>query len=145
MIDHTRFRLSLKRLEEQYDNHHELNSALPEFILEAIAESVTRRFKFCYDCLWKTLKRHLVEKLGYPDPPNSPKPLFRIAHENGLLPSPVEQWLQYADARTNLLHDCDGEKAKACLLLMPGFIDDAIDLYQTMTELTWTTDPQGSQ
>ena len=30
-----------------------------------------------------------------------------------------------------------GEKARACLKLMPDFNDDAIGLYQTMSEETW--------
>ncbi len=141
MIDYTKFRLALKRLEEQHENYCEVDSALPELLREAIAESVIQRFETCYDCLWKILKRYLIEEFGLAELPNSPKPLFRIAHENNLLPSPVEQWLQYADARINTSHDYDGEKAKACLVLMPGFIEDAIGLYQTMTGLTWTPEP----
>ena len=49
----------------------------------------------------------------------------------------LDQWLQYAEGRIGTSHDYDGEKAKACLELMPGFIDDAIGLYQTMSGETW--------
>ena len=45
MIDYDKFRLSLKRLEEQHDNHRELDEALPELIREGIAESVIQRFE----------------------------------------------------------------------------------------------------
>ena len=45
--------------------------------------------------------------------------------------------MRYASARTDTSHDYDGEKAKACLELMPDFIDDAIGLYQTMSGETW--------
>ena len=83
------------------------------------------------------LKRFLNEDLGIADPPNSPKPIFRLAHENALFVSPLEQWLQYSDARIHTSHDYDGEKANACLRLIPDFIDDAIGLYQTMTTETW--------
>ena len=137
MIDYDKFRLSLKRLEEQYDNHRELDGALPELMREGIAESVIQRFETCYDCLWKVLRRYLNEGLGIAEPPNSPKPLIRLAHENGLLASPLEQWLQYAEARIDTSHDYDGEKAKACLEQMPAFIDDAIGVYQTMSGSTW--------
>ena len=137
MIDYGKFRLSLKRLGEQHDNHLTLDAEVPELIREGVAESVIQRFKACYDCLWKVLKRHLMEELGIAESPNSPKPIFRLANENGLLPSPVEQWLRYADARASTSHDYDGEKAKACLRLVPEFVDDAIQLYRMMSGEAW--------
>ena len=129
MIDYNKFRLSLKRLEEQHENYQTQESALSELTFEGIAESVIQRFETCYDCLWKVLKRYLNEELGVAEVPNSPKPIFRLAHENHLFASPLEQWLEYVDARIGTAHDYDGEKAEACLTLMPGFIDDAIGLY----------------
>ena len=137
MINYDKFRLSLERLEEQYKNHQTPKPALSELDREGIAESVIQRFETCYDCLWKVLKRYLGEGLGIPDPPNSPKPVFRLAFENDLLEVPLVQWFQYAEARIGTSHDYDGEKADACLALVPDFIDDAIGLYQTMTGAKW--------
>ena len=133
MIDYDKFRLSLTRLEEQHDNYRRDNPALSGLDREGIAESVIQRFETCYDCLWKVLRRYLIEALGIPDAPNSPKPVLRIAHENDLFAATLEQWLRYADARIDTSHDYDGEKAKACLALIPDFVDDAIGLHQTMT------------
>ena len=138
MIDYSRFRSSLKRLEEQHANYRQGNPGLSDLDREAVAESVIQRFETCYDCLWKVLKRYLTEELGVAETPNSPKPIFRIAHENQLLASSLEQWLRYADARIDTSHDYDGEKALNCLALVPDFIDDAIGIYQTMSEATWT-------
>ena len=137
MIDYSKFHSSLKRLEEQQANRLTLDAALPELIHEGIAESVIQRFETCYDCLWKVLKRYLIEDLGIAEVPNSPKPIIRLAHENKMFASPLELWLQYAEARIDTAHDYDGEKAKACLDLIPYFIDDAIGLYQTMSSTTW--------
>lgn len=137
MIDYSKFQLSLKRLEEQYENHRDGDPALPELTREGIAESVIQRYETCYDCLWKVLKRHLVERMGIANPPNSPKPVFRLANENRLLPSSVELWFRYANAHTDTSHDYDGEKARACLTLVPDFIADAIDLYQTLSGEPW--------
>ncbi len=137
MIEYDKFRMSLKRLEEQYENYRQADESLPELIREAIAESVIRRFKTCYDCLWKVLRRYLIEEPGLADTPNSPKPVFRLAHENGLFAAPLEQWLGYADVRTGTAHDYSGEKAQACPDIMGDFIDDAVGLYQTMTKETW--------
>ena len=137
MIDYSKFRSSLKRLEEQHDNHLTLGPTEPELTREGIAESVIQRFETCYDCLWKVLKRYLREHLGVAEPPNSPKPVFRLANENLLLPSSIERWLRYADARTDTSHDYDGENAKACLKLVPNFIEDSIHLYRTMSGERW--------
>ncbi len=139
MIDYEKYRKSLKHLELQFENYQRLEDRqhLTELDREAISESVIQRFETCYDTLWKHLKRYLIEDLGLPEVPNSPKPLFRMAKENDLLRSPIELWLRYADARTSTAHDYSGEKAKDCLALMGNFVDDAIDLYQTLTGQTW--------
>ncbi len=137
MIEYDKFRMSLKRLEEQYENYRQSDDSLPELTREAIAESAIQRFETCFDCLWKVLKRYLIEELALADAPNSPKGIFRLANENSLFAAPLNEWLGYADARTGTAHDYSGEKAQACLDIMGTFIDDAIGLYQTMTRETW--------
>ena len=137
MIDYDKYRMSLKRLEEQYENYRAQDASLPDLTQQAVAESVIQRFEACYECLWKVLKRYLIEELGIADAPNSPKGVFKLAYENGLFAAPLEQWLHYVDARVDTSHDYSGEKAQACLKLMLHFIDDAIGLYQTMSEETW--------
>ncbi len=137
MIDYDKFRLFLLRLEEQNENHKQQNPVLSDLDREAIAESVIQRFETCYDYLWKVLKRHLAEELGLADLPNSPKPILRLAFKNDLLDVPLAQWFRYAKARISTSHDYDGRKAKACLALVPDFIDDAIGLYRTMSGKTW--------
>ena len=102
-----------------------------------MTESVVRRFKASYDTLWKALRRYLIVVLGIPDVPNSPKPVFRIAKENELLESSVDQWFNYAQARIDTSYDYDGEKAKACLVLIPRFIDDATTLFTSMSGEKW--------
>ena len=137
MIEYDKFKKSLKHLEVQYQNHKQLDSGLPELMKEAVAESVIQRFETCYDCMWKVLKRYLREELGLPEVPDSPKKIFRLAAENDLFSSPVEQWIKYADARIDTSHDYSGEKAVDALELMGGFVDDAIGLYQTMSNEAW--------
>jgi len=139
MIDYDKLKKSLKHLELQFDNY-KLAQDRPELTdidREAIAESVIQRFETCYDTLWKDLKRYLIEDIGLADTPNSPKPLLKLAAQNDLFASSVEQWLKYADARTSTAHDYSGEKAAEALLIVGDFIDDAIGLYQTMTGTSW--------
>ena len=139
MIEYDKFEKALKHLELQHANYKGLDERtdLSDLDREAVAESVIQRFETCYDMLWKVLKRHLVEELGLPEIPNSPKPVFRIAAENKLLRAPIETWLGYADARTDTAHDYSGEKAQDCLNLMAAFLEDAIDLFQTLSGKTW--------
>ena len=136
-IDYGKFRLSLRRLEEQYANYRKADVQRPQLDQEGLAESVIQRFETCYDCLWKVLRRYLIRGLGMPDVPNSPKPVFRLANQNDLFCSPLDQWLLYAQKRIDTTHDYDGEKAKGCLEVVPDFIGDAKDLYQTMSGDAW--------
>lgn len=137
MIDYSAYRSSLTRLQEQYENLENLDPGLSKLTRDGVAESVLRRFKICYDRQWKVLKRYLNEELGIAETPNSPKPILRLANENNLFASSIDQWLRYANARIDTSHDYDAEKAKACLVLIPCFIDDAIALYQKISDSTW--------
>jgi len=137
MIDYGKFRRSLERLQEQYENYRQPDLSLPEVTREAVAESVVHRFETCYDSLWKALKRYLAEELGVADVPNSPKPIFRLAFENHLLDGPVERWLAYAEHRVGTAHDYSLSKAEDCLAAMGDFIVDATALYETMTGERW--------
>ena len=103
---------------------------------EAISESVIQRFETCYDTLWKHLKRYLIENMGIAEVSNSPKPIFRLAHENYLL-SHLENWMDYANARTATSHDYSFEKVEVTLDLMKRFIQDTIELYQTLSGKIW--------
>lgn len=139
MIDYEKFQKSLKHLELQFDNHQiaQDRPELTDIDREAIAESIIQRFETCYDTLWKDLRRYLIEEIGLADVPNSLKPILKLAGQNDLFASQVEQWLKYADASTDTAHDYSGQKAAETLLIVEDFIDDAIGLYQTMIETTW--------
>jgi len=137
MIDYTKFEKSLRHLKAQFENYKTLDSRddLGQLEKEAIIESVIQRFETCYDSLWKVLKRYLSEELGIADLPNSPKPVLQIAFENKLFNTGIKQWMKYADARVDTAHDYSENKALQALELMGDFIDDAIDLYITMSGL----------
>ena len=134
MINYDKFRLSLARLQEQHTNYRRLGPLVTPATHDAYAESVIQRFETCYDCLWKVLKRYLVEEMGIPDIPNSPKPILRYAFENDLLDGQLEQWLSYAQHRVGTSHDYSGGKAEDCLGIVHSFIADATALYHTMTD-----------
>lgn len=138
-MNYDQFGKALERLERQFANFQAARdrAELTPLDREAIAESVIQRFETCYDTCWKDLKRHLVEVLGLPDVPNSPKPILRLAGQNKLLPSPVEQWLLYADARIKTAHDYSGDKAAEVLDLVQYFLRDARAVYVAMSGEVW--------
>jgi nucleotidyltransferase substrate binding protein (TIGR01987 family) len=139
MIDYDKLQKSLKHLEQQFSNYKlaQDRTELTDIDREAIAESVIHRFETCYDTLWKDLKRYLTEEIGLADVPNSPKPILKLAGQNDLFASSVEQWLKYAQARIDTSHDYSEDKASNAIAIVGDFIDDAIGLYQTMTGTTW--------
>ena len=138
MIDFGNFRKSLKNLKLQNDNRKSLPPGLPQLLREAVDESVIQRFEVCYDTLWKSLRRHLIEEQGLPEVAASPRPVFRLAGETGVLTSPVERWMEYVNLRIGTAHDYSSEKAATMLERADDFIADAIDLYQAMTGEPWT-------
>jgi len=94
MISYEKLQKALKHLELQFANYQMAQDRpeLTEIDREAIAESVIQRFETCYDTLWKDLKRYLIEEIGLADVPNSPKPILKLAAQNDLFASPVEEW-----------------------------------------------------
>ncbi len=130
------FSRSLGHLELQYANWKiaDTREGLSQLDKEAIAESVIQRFETCYDCSWKALERYLMEGAGIPDIPNSPKPVFKIAASNMLLPGALEQWLDFANARVATAHDYSGTKMQGVLDLVPDFIVQAKALFEAIKQ-----------
>ena len=137
MVDYRHFRRSLKNLELQNANRRQLPLDLPLLIHEGIDESVIQRFEVCYDALWKTLRRYLIDEMGFATLSGSPRAILRTAGENELLNSPVERWMEYIDLRIGTAHDYSGEKAAAALARVDEFIADAIGLYEVITGESW--------
>lgn len=138
MIDYSKFEKSLKHLELQFNNYKTLDKNQPELIQEAVKESVIQRFETCWDCLWKILKRYLINELGLPEVPNSPKPILRLSMENNLLTLPIEEWFKFANSRIGTSHDYNGEKALEALELMETFISASINLVEKLSNKKWS-------
>lgn len=124
-IDYSMLREAIQHLKAQWENYATCDSRpeLSPLDRDAIRESVIQRFEVAYDVLWKAIKRYLIFTLGLPDIPNSPKPIIRLAHENGILNADITFWLKVADARVATSHDYSSAKADACIELLPTFLD----------------------
>ena len=123
-IDSSKLKLAIKNLNSQWENYATCDSRpeLSPLDRDAIRESVIQRFEVTYDVLWKAIKRYMQYTLGLPDIPNSPKPILRLAHENGILSDDITFWLNVADARVATSHDYSSTKADACIELLPTFL-----------------------
>jgi len=137
MIDYDKFQKALKHLETQNKHYKTMDENLPEWLKEAVPESIIQRFETCFDSMWKVLKRYLFEEMGLANLPNSPKPLLRLANENNLLDANIKTWFYYLQLRNSTSHDDNGAKAKKALQSMDDYIADAIRLYEKMTGETW--------
>jgi len=142
-MNYDKLQKSLRHLESRYRYSKSAEyPKLPVPAQESVQESVIQRFEVCYDMMWKHIRRHMIEELGLPerDMPNSPKPIFRIAHQNHLL-ADIDAWLSHAQTRIDTSHDYSKEKMLGALQRMGGFIDDAVTVYETMTDTTWQKSP----
>jgi len=129
---------ALSRLEERYNDYREIDQR-PELRpsdIESIQESCIQRFETCFDTVWKHLKKHLQEVTGLLEIPNSPKPIFRIAAENGVIEA-FDVWNNYNQKRINTAHDYSSSKAEETFAVIPHFIADAIVLYELMAGDKW--------
>ena len=137
MPEYRNLQRPLKNLETQNENRKNLSPEQPQYVREALDESVIQRFEVCYDTLLKSLRRYLIDEVRLPSFPPSPRPIFRLAGEIEVLDSPVERWIEYANLRVGTTHDYSSEKAAAVLERVDDFVADAIGLYQTMTGEVW--------
>lgn len=125
VIDYSKLKLAILHLNAQWENYAtcDCRPELSPLDRDAIRESVIQRFEVAYDVLWNAIKRYMQYTLGLPDIPNSPKPILRLAYENGILSADITFWLKVADARVATSHDYSSAKADACIELLPTFLD----------------------
>ncbi len=136
MTDYSKLARALIHLRAQYDNWRTLPESTPPLIREAVQESVIQRFETAWDALWKGLKRYLQDEVGLAEVPNGPNPILRLANENQLLPSHIDEWLYYARLRVQTAHDYSEQKAQEALQAMERFITDAEKLFSVLTGTT---------
>ena len=139
MISFTELRKTLKDLERFWGCYQEsIEAHADETQIELKKLGLICAYQICYQMLFKALGRYLHEYIGATDNPNlGAKPILRAANEAEMLRVPVEQWFKYVDMRNTVADVYDIRKVDDLIALIPTFIEDAIDLYQRMSEETW--------
>ena len=122
-------------MQERYADYQEMDARpeLRESDKDSIRESLIRRFEACFDTLRRHIRKNLAEQQLLGRVPESPKPLFRLAHETGLIDMEIlERLFDYARARVHTGHDSSLENTEKVLSKIDGFIQDAAEIYQMM-------------
>ena len=134
--DYEKLGKSLDELKEQYESFLTLDEqGLSEVNQRAVKNSVIKCFEICFDTLWKHIKKYLQEQNGLVELGNSPKQLFRDAHENQLFDKEIHKRLvRYLKIRNDAAHDYSIEKAMAALGEIDDFIQDAAEIYEAMIQ-----------
>ena len=136
-IDYTKLQDSLAELKSQYTIYLSLaEHNYEEGLQNAVRNSVVKCFEVTFDTLWKMIKRYL-ESQGVAEMPNTPKGVFREAHQN-LLIADIAPWVAdedgYASLRNETAHDYSQRKAEKTLQKIGDFIADAEAIYHKMLE-----------
>lgn len=137
-INYTKLKSALERLEERY--HFYLKNkdatALEDEVLESIKESCIQRFEVCFDTTWKHLKKYLEAEIGLHDVPGGPNPVFKKALSARVIDD-AELWIEFNKKRGDTSHDYSGDKADGAFAIIPDFIKEAINLFETMSGESW--------
>ena len=134
-VNYEKLELTLARLQEKYANYQDMDARpeLRESDKDSIRESLIQRYAACFDTLSRHIRKNLAEHQLLVHVPDSPKPLFRLAHETGLIDKEIlERLFDYARTRVHIGHDYSMENTEDALSKIDGFIQDASEIYQTM-------------
>lgn len=98
---------SIISLKEMVEFSNEIDLSM-EKMEEAIRDSVIKKFEYTFELTWKTIKAYL-ESEGYEEFA-SPKKVLKQAFEISLINN-EELWSNMLEARNNMAHTYDEEKA----------------------------------
>ena len=136
MIDYAHFHESLKNLERFWQRYQDTtNNQTDNIDREMDRMALVQAYEVNYEAMMKALGRYLTDEIGIKIIGN--KPMLREADKSNLLSSELQRWFHYTDLRNQSSHEYGSQKTDHIIEIMPDFIDDAIGLYQTMTEKTW--------
>ena len=117
-------KIDFKSLEDALITFEEAIASNPTSQLEK--DGTIQRFEYTFELCWKSIRKLLLE-LGRQEVSSSPKPLFRDAHQEGLL-SELDIWFKYIDARNRTSHTYNKKTAEQVYNEIKGFSKDAREL-----------------
>ena len=136
-INYDKLRDSLSILEKSYNDYLEYkdNSSFDNDMHESIKESCIQRFEVCIDISRRHLRKYLEEE-GITNISSKSNDIFREAASAHAV-SDAETWIDFNKKRGDTSHDYCGDKAKVVFEIIPDFIKEVIDLYETISGKKW--------
>ncbi len=116
--------------------YHLENSEPDSDDYEVYRNAVIKGFELTLETSGKLLRKVLCEYMANPQTVNSLvfKDVFRqAAHYNLMSLEEVERWFTYRDSRNNTAHDYGVEFAEKAINLIKNFLNDSIQLHQTLS------------
>ena len=95
-------------------------------------DGTIQRFEFTFELCWKSIRKLLLE-LGRQEVSSSPKPLFRDAHQEGLIED-INIWFSYIDARNRTSHTYNKKTANEVFNEIQDFGKHANKLLRKLNE-----------
>ena len=123
-------KINFKSLENALQTFEEAITSNPQSLLEK--DGTIQRFEYTFELCWKSIRKLLLE-LGRQEVSSSPKPLFRDAHQEGLI-SNLETWFKYIDARNRTSHTYNKKTAEQVFNDIKDFGHDAKYLLEKLNE-----------
>ena len=123
-------KIDFQALDDALKTFEEAMLSAPKSDLER--DGVIQRFEYTFELCWKSIRKLLLE-LGRQDVSSSPKPLFRDAHQEGLI-TDINIWFTYIDARNRTSHTYNKLTAEKVFEDIKAFGPDARRLYEKLND-----------
>lgn len=94
-------------------------------------DALIKRFEYCFELSWKSLKRHL--EVRYARVHTRPRDILREGHKLQYIKD-IEQWLHFMDMRNLTSHTYSEGNADKVLSVIPAFYKAASALLKAMED-----------
>ncbi|MCH9664134.1 MAG: hypothetical protein K0U66_10850 [Gammaproteobacteria bacterium] len=103
---------------------------------EIAAIAVAHAFQISYECLLRALKIYLRKNTKI-NANGDAKEIFKLATQHQMLPTPLEDWLDYIEIRKHAIQDHSTIQQKDTLNKIDRFIAHAVQTHQKITGQKW--------
>ena len=120
-IDLVNLEKSLKTLIEGFKKFKNSKDKDLEILLE---DGCIQRFEYVYEISWKTMKKFLKVQYGKSEEELTVSNVFRLMGGFEFINN-WEDWKNYHTKRNESSHECNIEKSREVIKIIPEFINDA--------------------
>ena len=119
-LDLTNIKNAVATLEEAINYY---NTDVEQSIKNMYADSCIQRFEYTYELSWKIMKKYLKLFFNKTEQELTIQNIFRYSQGYGLIQD-WTKWVEYNDARNNISHEYNLNKAQFVLTVLQTFLED---------------------